>query len=260
MNQIKRRKRHPFETRFSSQLAPAEKRSVWRRFWFFVTVLVGAAVGWFFLFAPYWQVESVVVEGLERIPQEQVLAVVPTAGGNIFRFSTGAVYSAVSKINEVYSVRIIRRLPRTVAIIVRERQPLFIWKTTQTLYHVDASGVAFRTVLSDEETAGLFVVQDTANVHVEIGQRVIPSRFVGAYAVVVKELPLIYPELIDHMEVGDTVFDLDVVMNDGRRVRFNILSDVEGQLADLRRIAQIRPDLFSRSVIDLRVDRWAYIK
>jgi len=254
------RRRRSFESRFSAQLAPVSRKFVWRRVWYGLTALLLIAAGWFFLFTPNWRIDSVVVEGVERIPQEQILAKVPVVGQNIFRFNSSAAYQALAQQNEIYAVRIIRRLPHTVAVIVTERQPLFIWKTTQTLYHVDETGVAFRVVAAGESTEGLFTIDDTANVHAELGQRVVPSRFVGAYSVVVKELPSIYPDLIDHIEVGETVFDLDVVMKDGRRVRFNVLSDVAGQLADLRRISLNRPDLFTRSVIDLRVDRWAYIK
>lgn len=224
-----------------------------------VGVVAVLALGWFFLFSPYWLVTTVTVEGLVTVSEEQVLAQLPAAGRNIFLLDTGTATRAISNYPAVRDVRIIRRLPNTVTVVVTEREPILVWKTTQTLYAVDVTGTAYRTI-SESEREGLFIVNDAANVHVEVGQQVVPSKFTTAYKTIAEQLPQIYPDLIDHMEVGETVYDLDAVMRDGRRVRFNVLSDVAAQLADLHRFAQSRPDLFTRSVIDLRVDRWAYIK
>lgn len=255
-----RRKRLGFETRFSAQLAPTDRRSVWRRLSYYGVILVILAGGWFFLYAPYWQIQTVTVEGLVHISEGQIAAAVPAVGQNIFRFNASHARTVISGMSEVYSLRIIRRLPRTLAVVVTEREPVFVWKTTQALYDVDSTGTVFRLVPNGEDLGGLFVVSDMANVHVAVGQRAVPSRFMSAYGVIARALPTIYPDLIDHLEVGETVYDLDVVMKDGRRVRFNVLSDVAAQLSDLQRIKEKRADLFARSVIDLRVDRWAYVK
>ena len=253
-------KRLNFEGRFSAQLAPVDARRVRRRVFLFAGSIVVILLVWFFLFSATWRVANVTVDGTHFLSAETVASMVPAEGSNIFRFNAQASRATIGALPEVSAVRIIRKLPRTIAIYVSERTPVLVWKTTQVLYDIDGNGIAFRIVPTGEDIAGLFVVNDEANVHVNVGQRVVPTRFVVAYQVMAERLPQIYPDLIDHMEVGETVYDLDVYMKDGRRVRFNVLSDVESQLRDLQRIAAQRSDLFTRSVIDLRVDRWAYIQ
>lgn len=255
-----KRRQTLFESRFTTQIAavdPTNRRRRWQ--WLLLLIILGV-LAWYFLFSSYWVVREVKVEGNKRLTVESIQGMVPAVGKNIFRYNTTVAHDVIAQQPEVAGVSITRRLPHTIGVVVVEREPILIWQTTNNLYEVDNTGEVFRPRDAAEDRGNLYIVSDTANVHVDLGGKVVPLHFIDSYRKLVKTLPDLYPELIDHFEIGETVYDLDVVMKDGRRVRFNILSDVNSQLQDLKKIAEKRNDLFTRSVIDLRVDRWAYIR
>lgn len=255
----RRRRAKYFENKFSVQLADQKTRYLWWQrllFWFLVLLLITGF--WYLFLSGNFTVEVVQIEGVKTVSVERIEQMVDIKGQNILLLNADKSESELESITEIKNVTLIRMLPKTVRLIISEREPVMIWQTTNKLFAVDRAGLPFREV--SEIEGGLFMVVDTANIHVNIGEQLAPRSFVQAYLALLPDLKEIYQDQLSHFEIGETVYDLDAVIKDGRRVKLNVLSNVSNQLAELKRIANERPDLFARQVVDLRVDRWAYIQ
>lgn len=256
---IKFRRRNKFQpTHWQRQITPPPRAHWWWQQLLIIISFILLMTGiWYLFISDTFKVDTVELEGLVSLPAEQVSSSLQLEGNNIFLVKTQSVEEKLSSWSEILSVRLVRLLPRKIKVIIKERQPILLWRSVDKNYQVDQTGVAFRVV--DVTNAWPRVV-DIANVQVNLGQPVVPASFMQAFNYLQAELPNIYADKIDFYEVSETVYDLDLVLKNGHRVRFNILSDVRQQLVELKRLQELRPDLFDRSVVDLRVDRWAFVK
>lgn len=133
-----------------------------------VMVRVGAlcavcGVAWAgFLFATSssrFAVQTISVRGNQRLTTAEIQALVPIASGrNIFRADLDAVVRVLRANPWVASAQARRILPRTIAVEIRERQPVAI-AALGGLYLVDANGHPFkRASVESGEGAGLPII------------------------------------------------------------------------------------------------------
>lgn len=217
------------------------------------------SAGWYFLYSPTFQVHQVEIRGLNPEKQAWLKADELLVGSNIFRLPTVGLAERLQDIPGVAEYQVVRILPRKVAVVVREREPVLKWQTGNDYWLVDQEGRAYQQV-GAEANSDLPLVYDTANIAVESQARVAPLILIRTVSLINERLPSLEPSGVKSYELGETVFDLDVITNSGKRLRFNALGDTGRQLEDAARLAAQRPDLFARQYIDLRVDRWAYVK
>lgn len=253
-----RRRRPNFARQFYRQVDVGPRPSIWPKVGgFLLLVLVGTAV-WWVGWSPFWRVDEVLVRG---VPDAQATALASSfdlAGQNIFRLKMAEVEKVISQQPTIADYEIVRQLPHRLIIDLKERQPILVWRTISRSWLVDSTGRVIKEQV--EAVPDKPVVVDSANIAVNPGTVAVPMSFLRTLALLEERLPKLYGAPMKEYEVGETIFDLDAVAADGRRIRFNTLGDVAAQLTDLERLATQRTDLFSRSVIDLRVDRWAYVK
>lgn len=247
------------DTSFTQIPVGQKPRGRWRLVSLILLLILLLTLIWWLFWSPYFKIAKVDVSGSALFPPDKVRAQLKLEGRNIWGINVGVIEKELAR-PEVATVQVVRTLPNLVSIVIKERQPLLIWDTTGLTYEVDSTGLVFREIARDKLDGKIYRVVDTANVHVELDQLAVPLNFMASFKLITDQLPTIYPDQLDHFEVGETVYDLDAVLRNGHRARFNILSDVAQQLAELKRIADRRPDLFNHDSIDLRVDRWAYIR
>jgi hypothetical protein len=65
--------------------------------------------------------------------------------------------------------------------------------------------------------------------------------------------------VIDHFEVAGTTYDVTMVTKSGLRVQLGSLGDASVQIRNLTRLER-DGKLIGVTSVDLRVDRWAYVK
>lgn len=220
-------------------------------------------LGWWLFYSPRFQVSKVTVEGTKRLDPTQIQQEAAVEKENIFRLSTATVAARLSNQTEITDLELVRVLPQTVRLVITERAPEFVWKTTDNWYLVDQKGIVFRQISFEQlnhEYSYLPRVLDVANVQVNLNEPVVPRTFVQAFTNIKEVIPRLFPDQTDYYEVSETVYDFDLVLKNGKRIRFNILSNIGQQLAALEQLAAKRPDLLEHSYIDLRVERWAYIR
>lgn len=257
--QRRRKRRRLNATNFSAQLVANPTRfNWWQRLLLIAIPILLIAIIWTLFWSGIFTVNKVEISGNEILSAEQIKTHLNITGQNILTLNTTTSEESLTQLPEVKQAVLIRLLPHTIRVIVQERKSVLVWETTNQLWSIDQLGIPFQIVTAVPD--GLFKVVDTANVHVDLGVQAVPTTFINSYQEIVPALQDVYSDGLDHFEIGETIYDLDSITKDGHRVRLNILSNVLKQLAELKRIQEQRPDLFSHNVIDLRVDRWAYIQ
>lgn len=106
---------------------------------------------------------TTVIEGATYTDTTAVDAVLRGAqGANLFTLVTRPLEAAVRQIPTVRSADISARLPNTLAVRVRERTPILVWRIGARRYLVDSEGRLFAKLAdpAPESTATLPVVED----------------------------------------------------------------------------------------------------
>lgn len=118
-----------------------------RRLWQGLLLLVPiAVVGWLLLASSWLAVDRVVITGLGRLSEQQVLDAVGVRPGTpLARVDTAEVAEAVRGLPPVASVEVERSWPATLRVAVRERTVAAGVQRDGEVVLVDASGVAFAT-------------------------------------------------------------------------------------------------------------------
>ncbi len=248
-----------WQRQFYRQVDVGPRPSIWPRLGRWLVFLIVVALVWWFGWSSFWRVSEVTVKGVPANTGDELTAQLKITGQNIFRIDSSSVDEAIAKTPIIESYQLIRQLPRRVVVELREREPVLIWKTAGESWLIDSAGYAYRRLNADE-SINKPVVVDSANIALHANDKAAPSSFMRVLLLLEEKLPVLYGQSVREYEVGETVFDVDAILTDNRRVRFNTLGDVSTQLTDLERLAKQKPELFSRSQIDLRVDRWAYVK
>jgi POTRA domain, FtsQ-type len=125
--------------------------------------------------SPAFAYVNTTVEGVEFTDEAAVRAALKDAeGANLFDLVTAPYAERIREIPTVRSVDLSVRLPDTIAVRLRERTPILIWRIGERRYLVDAEGQLF-TRLPEEPPAsakGLPVVEDrrAASVGLSVGR------------------------------------------------------------------------------------------
>lgn len=86
-------------------------------------------------------VEQIRVEGRNRADLEDVReAIGVVQGGSILHYDVAAARARLEGIDWVEDAKVIRLLPRTIHVVITERQPVAIWQMDGSLHLVDNSG------------------------------------------------------------------------------------------------------------------------
>ncbi len=95
--------------------------------------------------APMFRVSTAAVQGNQRIPPEEINAVLGLNGLPVFLVTPEALQQTLlSAFPDLASVSVHVGLPASVTVVVDERQPVIAWIEYNTLTWVDARGMAFR--------------------------------------------------------------------------------------------------------------------
>jgi hypothetical protein len=216
-----------------------------------------------------FRVKNIEVKGATLTEPSAIQALVPT-GGSLWSFPKATVAAEIMKNPAVENVRILRGLPNSILVEVAERSATAFWITGTRGAVLDDSGLVFLQYNLDELPAPDTVVGQTlahlphitdvsglpADLDTQVASNLFLS-FVGEVQKNMTELLAVYP--VDHFEVNGTTYDVTMVTKPGLKVQLNSLGDAGVQI---RNLARLNGDgkLTGAQSVDLRVDRWAYVK
>ena len=117
------------------------------------------------------------VEGATYTDEAAVLAVLEEArGANLFGLVTGPMEERIRELPTVRSADVSVRLPETVAVRLRERNPILVWQVGARRYLVDTDGQLFARLpdAPPDDAADLPVVEDrrAASVGLAVGRAI----------------------------------------------------------------------------------------
>ena len=94
--------------------------------------------------APVFRIDSVNIQGLQRISAREVLIELNLENHPIFTVDPQTLREQIiTQFPEFRSVEVSLRFPNKVTVQVEERKPIFVWKQDERTLLVDAEGVAF---------------------------------------------------------------------------------------------------------------------
>ncbi|GAB2988977.1 cell division protein FtsQ/DivIB [Nocardioides montaniterrae] len=227
-------------------------RRQWGRRWltwrYLLVVLLALALGGLAIYAvyfsPWLRVEGVQVVGMQQLKTEQVLkrAQVPM-GETLARTDLHAIELRVEAMPIVKSADVSRSWPHKIRIEVVERTPVAVLARDSYFVQVDASGVPFMPRL---KTPGRLPTIETG-----------PTADASALregAKVAAALPPEIAKLVDHISV-DTIDQIDLVLRDGRRVRWGSADESDAKAQVLLDLLKTKARSFDVSVPGLPTTR-----
>jgi cell division protein FtsQ len=103
------------------------------------------------------------VQGVPLERQADVEAILhPYQGAPLFRHSLADLYQALKSISWVKTVRLERRLPHTLSVILSVRTPVAIWQSQKTFFLIDEEGVVIRPLLPREKATLMVITGEGA--------------------------------------------------------------------------------------------------
>ena len=242
-------------------------------FWLILKSIIILAVLLFCFFAIFFsktfQIKNVFVEGANFSSEEDIKNTVPL-GENIWLLPKQEVIDKVMKDSVIENVTIFRGLPNNIRIRVVERSSSLIWKTGDQNIVLDSEGTAFASFASkdfpeDDTNLGKLLrqlpeVKDTKNLPVNINEKVVSPLFLSFSQELRNSMKEYLPGVeIKSLELGDTTYDLSMILSNGMQVQLTTLGDAAPMVRNLKRLID-QKIVSDNAKIDLRIDRWAYIK
>lgn len=91
--------------------------------------------------SPEYQISSIQISGLQRLTEDEVLAYVDVIGESVFMIQPEEIKDVITaKFPELRDIQVTVSLPAKITVSVIERQPMFIWKTDETIVWIDTEG------------------------------------------------------------------------------------------------------------------------
>lgn len=211
--------------------------------------------------------KTVTITGNRTLAADRLQRLTATAlehqwfGRNTLLINTGAVGRFVQTAEPgVKTIRVSRHLPGELRIAVTERQPSLNWRSGGQLYLLDADGTVLGA--SKGQYVKLPAVNDSANLPVKEGSRVVPSQFVAFASAIATQLPPASKLQIAQMSVPQTTSELYVTTDRGLLIKFDTTRPAGGEISDLVKVLQQLQALHKTpsQYIDLRVEHKAYYK
>lgn len=146
----------------------AEKRNHFFRIgWRLISFLLTAAFS-FGLYQmwtrPEFRISDIKINGLQRIPEDEVLSKLDLNGKQIFTIDTGAIKQSLERaFPELWDIRVHLVMPNQVSIQLIERQPMIAWKFAELVMWVDAEGFLIPARNSEQDL--LTIKADTLPVY-----------------------------------------------------------------------------------------------
>jgi cell division septal protein FtsQ len=213
---------------------------------------------WLFFFSSYFSIKDVFVEG-NQLVSKGVIAAYASTGDNIFRFKINDTKNKLlTEHPEIKDVLIYKGIPNAIKIVVLEEDPKVVWQTNDKKYLISSQGKVAKEIPTDE-FKDLPLIMDKKNIAVVPGQKLVSPNFIAFLQNINNQFFDQTNIKINHFEVQDTTFDLNIYTEAGFFVKLNTMRSSTKQLENLKTILITkRQDI--HEYVDLRINGWGYYK
>jgi cell division septal protein FtsQ len=181
-------------------------------------------------------------------------------GRNTLLVSTGSLESYIETAEPgVKQATIKHRGFHKLSVAVTERQPSLNWKSSNTIYLLDADGTVIGP--SKGSYVQLPTVTDTTNLPVKVGDRVAPAAFVSFCAEIIRRLPESGLNVTETL-VPETTSEVNIKTDKGYVLKLDTTRTAASELADLKEVLDelAKAKKAPTQYIDLRIEHKAYYK
>ncbi|OGW18137.1 MAG: hypothetical protein A2X56_04975 [Nitrospirae bacterium GWC2_57_13] len=225
-----------------------------------VFIAAGIVLGWqgyqWAVRSGVFQVRGVDVKGVRQLTEQDIRKIAGVmAGGNIFTVDLDAAAQRARAHPWVKDVRVHRRMPDRISMVVTERVPVAILDTGKTRHLLDNESVAIARAASETAPLPLIMVRNAA---VTYGDHVRAGGVLAALEVLA-ELSSRGGWDLGSMTIKADSADAVTLVYKGREIRIGSGNYVE----KLRRLTEVMADVRQRkqdfAYIDLRPERQAAV-
>lgn len=240
--------------------------------WITLLLIIIAIVA-FVLFSPLFVVDDITVVGNHHLSSEEVREATEEVllENSSFIFPVGHIfflnkddlrYDLQKKLPLVDEVSFDRQLPDVLKVKVKERTPAFVWKSKNKYYYIDPDGYAYLELKKTEaKSTNLTVLEDQANVRVDLGGKVVTSSFVDFVNSLVVNFTPKTKVKIEEIILPETTLEIRVQTNEGWQAYFDTTRSAKVQLNRLSlALKQITKPREYLQYIDLRLNDRIFYK
>lgn len=194
----------------------------------------------------------------------QVQAVVGSSilNQNILFVSSSQISKQLkSNYYQISNVKLERIPLNTIKITITEQQPSIIWKTGNNTAVFTQDGRAYSGEPNQQLLKSLPIVEDTTNLPVHVGEKVVSEQFIGFVVEVSKQLPRRGVD-VANMQIEETTTELVVITKQGYKIRFDTTRALEQQITDLIAVLDLvkKQNKKITQYIDLRINSKVFYK
>jgi len=246
----------------------------------FLVLFLATAAGWvwFLFYSPYFEIKKIEIFGLEKISESEIKEIIQSQIANyrflIFRQKNIFWFDeklAEKNINSKYvltSLKINKKLPETIEIILEEKKPALIWKTGEKFYYADWNGIIIHELSQDEVSTVLNqkvmpLVYDENNQTLEIKNEILTSQLVQFIVNLnnnlSKETTNLVIEGFKVVNKPNTI--IKALANNGWQIYFTGSQDLDSQIKKLNLfLKENKEEKNIQEYIDLRFEDRVYYK
>jgi len=179
---------------------------------------------------------------------------------NFLIFSASGLQKAVlDKIKEIKYITIKRSFPDTLDISIKEKKAKVGWETEERKFLIDDEGLVLKEV-NNFDNLSVMVIKDTSNLPISDNKQVVYSNFIQFVENISNKINNTGIS-VDHMEVKETTFIIDVVTKEGVKIIFDTTKDSDGQINKLAEtLKQVGEQKKNLDYIDLTVNNKSIYK
>lgn len=217
-------------------------------------ILLILAFVYFFVFSSIFKIKDIDAISIES-PEIYDRIALDLLGKNIIFFRVGDYLKKItSDFPIIEEIRIVRGLPSTLRIEVKERDTMLLW-CAQKCFEIDNRGVAYKEAERGGEQIVLF---DKSGIEIRIGDRLASKRFIDFYFKATSDLDQNGIK-ISEAYIEDTTFKLVLKTSEGWSIILDTSASLDNQIFALKQILENNRSDIS-DYVDLRVEGVGYLK
>lgn len=207
------------------------------------------------LFSPLFRVTKLAVGGNSQLSTQTITGELNTIldssalGRNSLFMSTSRLEKQLgARLNTLSRVTVSRTLFGGLNVRVEEHRPAIRWKSSSSVFVLSTDGRAYAEATASDKN--LPIVEDSTNLPVEIGSKVVPASFVAFTTSLKQQFAGLKLGIIS-ISVPATTNELYVKTDKGYETKLDTTRSIEDQLIDLK--AVLAKKVTPKEYVDLRI-------
>lgn len=237
-------------------------------------VIASLASLWCLFFSSFFTITEINVTGATRIPTHEIIRIAKAKLGqpklilanqsNIFLYDINDLKDAITKKYYLESLEVYKDTPRTIEILLAEKDYSAIWREGDNYFYIDEIGGVIDRANPLEIKKNYPLIDNTGdkkfNKDQVVGGQVKIEYILRVFAVLRQEHPEI-TEKLDRFLIDETN-TIKVVLLEGPYILFDVTNDLNKQVIKMITIIneKIRSDFFTKEYIDLRYGDRVYYR